>query len=111
MGCSYEEVKVRWYVSNLLRTKDVNPKVMEIVMDWALDKPDILGFDEAEMEKTGKAENPEANLRRQEILLAGLAKHPSKDVKPAISVVEKMLRRVSSLFHLSPIEQEIFGIL
>ena len=77
MGCSYEEAKVRWYISNLLLTKDVSPKVMEIVVDWAQDKADIIGFDETEMDNAGKAENPEANLRRQEILLAGLGKHPS----------------------------------
>ena len=110
MGCSYEETKIRWYVSNLLRTKDVNTKVMEIVMDWVQDKADIFGFDEAEMENAGKAENLEGKLRRQEILLAGLGKVPSIVGKTTISGVEKMLRKVGALFHLSPVEQEIFGL-
>lgn len=110
MGCSYEEAKVRWYISNLLRTKDLSPKVMELVVDWAQDKADIFGFDETEMENAGKAENPEANLRRQEIFLAGLGKHPSRFGTATKSPVEKMLRKVGGLFRLSPVEQEVFGL-
>ena len=110
MGCSYEEAKVRWYISNLLLTKDVSPKVMEIVVDWAQDKADIIGFDETEMDNAGKAENPEANLRRQEILLAGLGKHPSPFGTVTKSGVEKTLRKVGGLFRLSSVEQEVFGL-
>ena len=114
MGCSYEEAKVRWYISNLLRTKDLSSKVIEIVMDWAKDKADILGFDETEMENAGKTENPEANLRRQEILLAGLGKHPSRFGTATKSAVEKTLRKGSTHRfggQLKPVPQPLEALL
>lgn len=110
MSADYEARKIQEYVRNLMTNAGNNQLVIDSIIGWAQEQPDLLNLSIAELETNSSNSTKNSARKNQGIILKALSIPKANKGQTNASDMEKLLQTISEVFRLSPVEQEIFGL-